>query len=294
VSGRVLSPLEFDFLWEQLQLGEQPYPLRVPSHGKTMDERSSLRHEVERQFKLTGVKNNYSVLDPQLDGWLRLLAMPRSSVDASHIPEFKARPVAALAASDGNTAVLAVQEAGASISLRPIFPDALASEVINLLPHAERGTARSITLSLDEALRTQPALVKVAGQKDPGQPEEPKPEPPKTRFSLRRPQPEKEPEAPRRKSLAESTSGDPRADYALLIAQPRLRGGQLAANARDEAGRKFRSPALAWFDTVTGRYLSLARTGPDGHEWVTVAAADAKTLRTRLSEMLASVHAQAR
>lgn len=291
--SRSLAPVEFDFLWEQLRLGEQPYPLRVPSHGKSMDERASLRHQVERQFKATGLKNNHGVLDPQLDGWLRMLAMPRSSVDASHIPEFRAHPVAALAASDGNTAVLAVQDQH-GISLRPIFPEALASEVVGLLPPCQRGTARSITLGLDEALNTQPALVKVTGQKEPGAPEDAAPEPPKPRFGLRKQQPELEPEAPRRRSLADSTAGNPREDYALLIAQPRLRGGQLACNARDEAGRKFRSPALAWFDTVTGRYLSLARTGPDGHEWVTVSAADAKTLRTRLTEMQAAVHAQAR
>lgn len=292
-SGATLTPMEFDFLWEQLKLGEYPYPLRVPSHGKTMNERVSLRHRVDRELKAKGVKNNYGVLDPQLDSWLRLLAVNKASVDAAHIPEFEARPVAALAASDGAHAVLAVQDAE-GMHFRTIFPDAMASEVVNLLPHAERGTARSITLALEEALRTQPALVKVAGQKDPGEKAEEEPPPPKPRFSLRKQQPEPEPEAPRRRPLAERSAGDPREDYAQLIAQPRLRGGQLAANARDEAGRKFRSPALAWFDTVTGRYLSLARTGQDGHEWVTVSAADTKTLRTRLTELLTMVQAQAR
>ncbi|MGH3431787.1 MAG: ESX secretion-associated protein EspG, partial [Thermocrispum sp.] len=79
--------MQFDFLWEQLGLGEQPYPLRVPSHGKTMDERTSLRHQVEREFQADGLKNSHGVLDPLLDGWLRLLAFPRASVDAAHIPE---------------------------------------------------------------------------------------------------------------------------------------------------------------------------------------------------------------
>lgn len=260
---RKLTPIEFDFLWEQLRLGEQPYPLRVPSHGKTMDERASLRHRVDRELKAKGLKNNYGVLDPQLDRWLRLLAMNTTSVDAAHIPEFQAPPIAALAASDGASAVLAVQDAEA-ITMRPIFPDGLISEIVNLLPHGERGSARSITLSLDEALRTQPARVTVDQD-----------------------------QARRRRPLAEATAGSPQDDYANLIAQPRLRGGQIACNARDQAGRKFRSPALAWFDTVTGRYLSLARTAQDGREWVTVAAADAKTLRTRLAEMIAAVQAQA-
>ena len=48
---------------------------------------------------------------------------------------------------------------------------------------------------------------------------------------------------------------------------------------------------LAWFDTASGRYLSLSRPGTDGREWVTVAPADAKTLRTRLGEMVAGLAA---
>lgn len=294
MSERKLTPMEFDFLWEQLKLGDQPYPLRVASHGKTMDERTSLRHRVDRELKAKGLKNNYGVLDPQLNSWLHLLAMNTASVDAAHIPEFQEHPIAALAASDGSSGVLAVQDAE-GIGMRQIFPDGLVSEVINLLPYAARGTARSITLSLDEALRTPPARVKVPGQTEPGKPAEPEPEQPKPRFSLRKREPQTDDTEPLRvRPLSERTAGDPREDYALLIAQPRLRGGQLAANARDAAGRKFRSPALAWFDTVTGRYLSLANTGQDGHEWVTVSAADAKTLRTRLAEMLAAMQAQAR
>jgi hypothetical protein len=54
-------------------------------------------------------------------------------------------------------------------------------------------------------------------------------------------------------------------------------------------GAKRRSRVLAWFDTAGGRYLSVSRAGTDGREWVTVAPADAKTLRTRLAEMVADV-----
>ncbi|WP_028848563.1 ESX secretion-associated protein EspG [Thermocrispum agreste] len=298
MSERTLTPMQFDFLWEQLGLGEHPYPLQVPSHGKTMNERVSLKHRVERELRSLGLKNSYGELEPQLDTWLRVLARPQVSVDAAHIPEFRHPPVCAIAAHDGENAVL-VKQTKEAITFRPIYPDALASEIISLLPPCQRGTERSVTLSLDEALRTRPALVKVGP--DPAELEQQKEKEkekaeakPKSRFGLWRREPEEpKPEPVRRKPLSERTSGNPQKDYALLIAQPRLRGGQLAANARDEAGQKFRSPALAWFDTVTGRYLSLARPGPDGHEWITVSGADAKTLRTRLAEMVSSVQAQA-
>lgn len=285
MTAQFIPPMAFDFLWEELGLGEQPHPLRVPSQGATMDERASLRHRVRAELTRQGVKDSYGALDPTLEGWLRLLAVNTLSVDAVHIPEFEAHPISALAATDGENGVLAVQDAE-GIWLRRIFPDALASEIVNLLPAAQRGTERSITISLDAALRIQPARVKVPAREEPeqGKPEQ------KGRFGLRR-QPPRAAETPRR-PLADRTQGSAQEDYALLIAQPRQRGGQIAANARDEAGRKQRSPVLAWFDTATGRYLSLTRTGPDGHEWVTVSAADAKTLRTRLSEMLNGVRAR--
>jgi hypothetical protein len=93
----------------------------------------------------------------------------------------------------------------------------------------------------------------------------------------------------RRKAPLSDQVADPRQGYARLAGQPRLRGGQLAANSRNEVSGWRRSPVLAWFDTATGRYLSLSRAGTDGREWVTVAPADTKTLRSRLVEMVAGL-----
>lgn len=67
------------------------------------------------------------------------------------------------------------------------------------------------------------------------------------------------------------------------------RAGQLAVNARKPLGGRSRSPVLSWFDTDTGRYLTYARAGRDGHEWITIAPADPPTLRARLSELLTTV-----
>ncbi|MQA62718.1 MAG: ESX secretion-associated protein EspG [Actinophytocola sp.] len=287
MAARFLTPLTFDILWEEQRLGEQPYPLRVPSHGETMDERSLLRQRVGRELSAQGLKDSYGRLDPALDAALRMLAVNQLSVDAVHIPDPDTAPLAALAATDGATAVLATQDAD-GIWLREIFPDALVSEIVNLLPSSRRGVERSVTLSLDDALRTPPARVKVAAT---GQAEATADAEQKGRFGLRKPP--RQQERPRR-PLSERTAGNPREDYALLAAQPRLRGGQIAVNARNEAGRKFRSPVLGWFDTVTGRYLSITRAGRDGHEWVTLSPADAKTLRTRLADMMSEVSAQAR
>ncbi|MFL6141846.1 MAG: ESX secretion-associated protein EspG [Labedaea sp.] len=76
---------------------------------------------------------------------------------------------------------------------------------------------------------------------------------------------------------------------ARLVGLPSLRAGQLAANSRDALGGRRRSPVLVWFDNETGRYFGHTRKARDGHEWTTVAPADAATLRVRLSEMMAAV-----
>ena len=76
---------------------------------------------------------------------------------------------------------------------------------------------------------------------------------------------------------------------ARLVGLPSLRAGQLAASSRDALGGRRRSPVLAWFDNETGRYFGHTRKARDGRNWTTVAPADAATLRTRISEMMAAV-----
>lgn len=74
-----------------------------------------------------------------------------------------------------------------------------------------------------------------------------------------------------------------------LSDQPKLRAGQLAVNVRRRLGGRSRSPVLSWFDAASGRYLTYAKHGSDGHEWITIAPADAATLRHRLGELLTSL-----
>ena len=73
-----------------------------------------------------------------------------------------------------------------------------------------------------------------------------------------------------------------------LSAQPKLRAGQLAVNTRNPMGGRKRSPVLSWFDTESGRYLTYT-TQASGTDWITIAPADAPTLRHRLTELLRTV-----
>ena len=268
------TPLAFDFLWESMGIGELPYPLQVRSHGATEDERVSLRHRVQAELKARGIRDRQGRLEPQVEEWLILLARATLSIDAQHIPDFRQPPIAVLAGTDGRAGVVAIQDVN-GIWLRSAPADGLVSAIIDVLPAGRRGSEASITLPLDEALHTAPIRVPVsAGSQQADAPADGK--------ARRR-------ERTERPSLSERITADPREAYGKLAGQPRLRGGQLAANSRNGLGGKQRSRVLAWFDTATGRYLSLARAGTDGREWVTISPAEPKTLRIRLGEMVATV-----
>ncbi|SED77221.1 EspG family protein [Amycolatopsis tolypomycina] len=259
------SPLAFDFLWESARVGELPYPLIVRSHGATEDERVSLRHRVDVELKARGIREPRGRLAPPIEDAVHLLAFAPLTIDALHIPQFEAPTVGVLAAADETKGVLAIQDAD-GIWLRDVPPDGLVSAVVGILPTGPRGSEASVTLPLDDALHTAPIRVPV-----------PLPSSGEERGKARR------------TPLSERVTADPREAYGRIAGQPRQRGGQLAANSRSQVGAKQRSRVLAWFDTATGRYLSLSRAGTDGREWVTVAPADPATLRTRLGEMVSSV-----
>jgi hypothetical protein len=223
-----LTPVALDFLWESLDAGELPYPLDIPSHGTTMDERSALRHRVFEDLRAQRMLEQDGRLAPHVEDWLTLLAHGTQSIDAVH------ENTAALAVGDGTRALLAVQT-NDGLTLRPIDPTSLVSTVVALLPNHPRGTERSITVPAQE--------------------------------------------------LDNPRSAMDRDVMKALSAQPKLRAGQLAANARNPMGGRRRAPVLSWFDTADGRYLTYSKKSRDGVEWVTIAPADAATLRQRLSEL---------
>jgi hypothetical protein len=83
---------------------------------------------------------------------------------------------------------------------------------------------------------------------------------------------------------ARASDQETRKALAKLTAMPNQRGGQIAVNSRNDMRGRRRSPVLSWFDNASGRYLTQTRA-----EWVTIAPADAATLRHRMGEMMRDV-----
>jgi hypothetical protein len=271
-AAELLTPLELDFLWEASdQQGELPYPLRVRSHGATIDERAVLRRQtlgVLAQRRLVGVSGQPH---PDLEGLFEVLAAGELSLDTVQISAPNSEPLLAVASALGTQGLLAVQD-GRGLHLQPIAADGLASAVISLLPPvARRGTEKSITVPLEQLLSS--TGVDFLQRRGPSGGTD-------TRaYSAIS-------EGRGRRAAGLSSTDDDRKALARLHAQPRLRGGQIAANARSRMGGKSRSPVLSWFDTETGRYFTQASRGHDGRDWITIAPADPAALRHRLGEML--------
>jgi len=252
--AELLSPLELDFLWESSGSGELPYPLEIRSHGGTMDERSALRAQAMAGLVQRRVADERGRAEPYIEDWFGVLAGADVSLDAVHLTNPGSAPVLAVASALGGTGVLAVQDVR-GLHLCEMPADGLHSAIIGLLPAVPRGTEKSITVPLDQLMSSSGAD-----------------------FLQRR--------GPAPADGGRASVDEDRKALARLHAQPRLRGGQIGANARNRTGGRSRTPVLSWFDTESGRYFTQATRGRDGRDWITIAPADAATLRHRLMEML--------
>ncbi|GHG37967.1 MULTISPECIES: ESX secretion-associated protein EspG [Amycolatopsis] len=247
-NAELLTPVEVDFLWESAGLGELPYPLRIRSHGATVDERAMLRRRTLEGLTARGLADGRGRPEPHVEDYFGVLAAPELSLDAVQLIAPDAQPLLAVAGVLGGQGLLAVQDTR-GLHLQPCPPDGLPSAIVSLLPGAPRGSEKSITVPRDELTGD---FRQRAGNGD-----------------------------------ERASADEDRKALARLTAQPRLRGGQIGANSRSRLGARTRTPVLAWFDTATGRYFTQATRGRDGRDWITIAPADAATLRHRLGEMLA-------
>ncbi|TNC27971.1 ESX secretion-associated protein EspG [Amycolatopsis alkalitolerans] len=250
--AELLTPLELDFLWESFGAGELPYPLELRSHGATMDERARLRRQTMEELARRGVVDGRGRPEPHVENYFEVLTGSEVSLDSVHLPAPNARPLLGVAAALGGQGVFAVHDER-GFHFNPAPADGLATAIVSLLPGAPRGAEKSITVPLEQLLTGTGAD-----------------------FLQRR-----VPDASGRVSADED-----RKALARLQAQPRLRGGQIGANARGRLSGKVRLPVLSWFDTESGRYFTQASRGHDQRDWITIAPADAVSLRQRLNEML--------
>ena len=258
-----LTPLQFDFVWEGLAVGELPYPFQVRSHGQDDVERSHLRRQAALELRSMGMTRGDD-LDMELKDALTALVRNDYVVDSIWLPVDQPglSPVRAVAARTGHRATLAVQlpgdteHTGGDLLLADIPSEAMVPAVVAELPPAPPG--RHPALSVPVMQRNQP---RQDDYDDDGG-----------------------------GVMVASSQGHDRASrereaVERLTSAPHLRAGELGATFRDQQGRRVRSGVLRWFDNADdGRYLMVSERDYGG-ERVVVQPADANAIGQRLRNL---------
>jgi hypothetical protein len=243
-----LTALEFDVLWEHLDLGDMPLVLKVPSPGRTNTERAQLVDRVWQSLAAKGLGGPLA-LDGQLSALLRLIARPARELDGRL---WLGRSVRLMAAADSESGVLAVQE-GDQLILRTADGLGLPRHALSVLPPAVAGPGHSVTL---------PSKEFEAAAREATAPKE---------FEA----------ALRRRGLRDADAEALRKMIGDVHQQ-----GQYGGAARDKWGRRVRtSRVISFFDTDGGRYLQVRREPPGGEAWTTISPADHRRLLHHLTEL---------
>ncbi|ASO18530.1 hypothetical protein FHR81_002939 [Actinoalloteichus hoggarensis] len=245
----LLSAVEFDVCWESLGLGETPVALRLPSPGRTRDERRRIVANAEATLAARGLFANAEPT-PELSAALALLAGCDWLVDAHlALPEV----VDAIGAGCGSAGAVAARRADrvwvAALSDHQVIP-----ELIGLAGEVPPGIGESASVrggALAAAVRLAHGDSRVL--------------------------------------VAELTARGERAadaaELARLCAEP-LRQGQFGASTVTASGRRRAARVVAFHDTAAGRHLQLRR-GHGDQEWVTVTPADNRKIALALRELAA-------
>lgn len=243
-----ISTLEFDVLWEHLELDAMPLVLKVPSPGRTDAERAAIVRDVWDSLSRRGLGGPVDV-DPTLERLLHLLRRADREIDGRL---WVGGPVRVLAAATGEDAVLAVLR-GDALTLRWADATGLPRHALSALPQAPAGPGRSITLptaDFEAAAREATKQEELAA-------------------ALR----------------ARGVRDDDAKQLAEMIGDIESRG-QFGSAARDRWGRRVRAPrVISFFDTAAGRYLQVRRDSPTEEPWTTISPADHRRMLQHLTEL---------
>jgi hypothetical protein len=250
-----LTTEQYDICWADLGLGEHVYPLQVRSHGRTHEERAELRRRVYQQLTARGLARG-EWLGPELRDVLTLLARAPVWLDMHWLSApGQAELDRVVAARSGEQGLLARLDA-VGLRLMPCRGTSLLITLVGQLPTTAAARGQSISLPREVLVSAGPAVGGSVYDRPAGT---------SSRFRLQ--------------FLALET----------VLAKPRVRGGQIVANARDGTGRRRRSRPVEWFDTEAGRWTARVLPTTDGSEHLTVTPADGALLATQLREMLDSI-----
>ncbi len=252
-----LSALEFDVLWEHLRLGTVPLVVKVPSPGKTYEERADLEAQAWADLEARGLGRPVEV-HQDIEELLTVLAKPAREVDVrAHV----GRNIRVLAAAAGDVAAVAELSEG-SVTLRRASATGLPGAALAVLPATAAGRGQSVTLRTTDF---ESAANEAGGTRD--------------GFG---------------KALRDKGLRLDDADALTEMIKDVANLGNFGAAARDKLGRRRRADrVVSFFDTEDGRYVQIRRPADDGTLWTTISPADLRKLTHHVTELLDEVVAEA-
>lgn len=268
MSGRwLLPPLWFDLCWEIGGFDEYPFPIAVPSHGETREERAVLRQRAQPEMQAGGVVRG-EALTPEFAEVLARIATPGLWIEGLWMPDdVNPSPVRLLSVASGRDSILLVQgpgeneSFGGDLRVTVYANTSVAEAAVQGMPPAPPGNKPRTAVPLS-TLRDDAAADDDFGET----------------------------------SMMESHPSARRQDTASWVRAfaeaEHYRDGQFTANLRDRTGGHQRSPVLRWFDAFEpdGRY-GLNRLQRAGYEpELVLAPLGPPELRAALDQQVARIN----
>jgi EspG family len=250
--GFECSFLELDVIGDALQLDVRPFPFEFPIHGDLIEDRVRLIGVVEQTLIAKGLIEGSRFAD-QVQDLLGVFARGRLAI--ATLGTVDGQTCCARAVTDDRIGVLATQR-GQAIRFDPVTPPSLVRAILSLLPPAQPGPGRSVTITT---------------------------EPPVARF--RRP-PQDEEVAVLVTGQPHDSAGVQRAMAEEIMRRPRLGSGYFVVTVRGRNGRETKPLTMNWLDTDSGRYVVIPTTSADGRTHVTYTPADQPRLEQGLSHLV--------
>lgn len=269
-----LHPQHLYLLRTYLQLDDLTLPLDSPAFGQTTDQVAELARREAPTMESLGILVDDEV-QPGLAQALRVLTKPYLWIDSLWFPnlehDFMWRTVAVLTEED--RIVLGVQTPGEApgqagmltVEVHDRVP--LSQVIMPTLPPAPPGKHSAISVPASSFRQAQP--VEEEG----------------TNSFL-----QQTGTGPSHRSIGDRQV----AAYQGLGAAPHIRGGQIAANLRQQHGTVTRSTVLKWFDNAEpdGRYLDHNARGRTGEQVYMLTPIDGGQLRSKVDELVKEVRSR--
>jgi hypothetical protein len=254
VAGFTCSLLELDVVGEAFGVDVRQFPIEVPVHGETLDERRRFGQLVTRNLIDKSLYDGRA-FDPEFTRSVILYA--RGELSIAMVGQAGEREYEARGSTDGQYAVLAVAE-NQQVRFEPVSPTGLVRAMVSLLPPMKPGPGASLSTVIAE-------------------PEQPR------RFRRDDDTPGEQTWLQPAQSTRDSAQS---AAVDAILRRPRLGAGSFLVTARGRNGHEGTPAALNWLDTDAGRYMLTTSQGGDGRTHAAYIPADQARIDNALSRHL--------